>query len=88
MSAIQCVECGDGFRTYPEECDDGNVASGDGCSSECTVEIGYSCSGGSYNNSAADTCSAYSLCGDGVVSGTEDCDDSNVVNSNGYVSPV
>ena len=30
--------CGDGTQTPPEECDDGNTADGDGCSSTCTVE--------------------------------------------------
>ena len=27
-------------------CDDGNVVDGDGCSSQCGIEIGYQCSGG------------------------------------------
>ncbi len=31
-------QCGDGFLTVGEECDDGNTVSGDGCSSECTIE--------------------------------------------------
>ena len=32
--------CGDGNPEYSsEECDDGNVASGDGCSPGCTIEI-------------------------------------------------
>jgi len=30
--------CGDGIVQMPEECDDGNLASGDGCSSTCTIE--------------------------------------------------
>ena len=29
------------------ECDDGNLVSGDGCNSECQVEHGFSCEGGS-----------------------------------------
>ena len=78
------IECGDSFRTYPEECDDGNVLSSDGCNSDCKVEIGFQCIGGSYNNSAVDICSAFSLCGDGVISGAEECDDGNNVNSDGY----
>lgn len=42
-----CVEkCGDG-RRFEVECDDGNRRNGDGCSSDCTVEKGYLCSGGS-----------------------------------------
>lgn len=30
--------CGDTFKVAPEECDDGNTADGDGCSSTCTLE--------------------------------------------------
>ena len=41
--------CGDGsFETHTdpvEECDDGNLVSGDGCNDSCTVENDYSCSG-------------------------------------------
>ncbi|MEL6185433.1 MAG: DUF4215 domain-containing protein, partial [Myxococcota bacterium] len=32
------TQCGDGFRTPDEACDDGNSQSGDGCSSMCIVE--------------------------------------------------
>ena len=28
---------------HAEECDDGNVASGDGCSTQCVIEPGWSC---------------------------------------------
>ncbi|MBO4350321.1 MAG: DUF4215 domain-containing protein, partial [Proteobacteria bacterium] len=43
--------CGDGItlwmdsipKEYREECDDGNLISGDGCSSDCKVEEGYTC---------------------------------------------
>lgn len=39
-----CVaKCGDGQRFAGEECDDGNTFSGDGCSSDCHVETGYTC---------------------------------------------
>jgi len=30
--------CGNGFLEGGEECDDGNTASGDGCSSACRIE--------------------------------------------------
>jgi cysteine-rich repeat protein/predicted outer membrane repeat protein len=37
-------KCGNGVKgSLLEECDDGNVANGDGCSSACTVETSYSC---------------------------------------------
>jgi len=45
-----CVEmCGDGKR-FTLECDDGNNNNGDGCSSDCKIERGYSCVGGSPNS--------------------------------------
>lgn len=30
--------CGDGDHEFPEECDDGNLSSGDGCSEDCKIE--------------------------------------------------
>eukprot|EP00826_Nyctotherus_ovalis_P047315 TRINITY_DN5429_c0_g1_i20.p1 TRINITY_DN5429_c0_g1~~TRINITY_DN5429_c0_g1_i20.p1 ORF type:complete len:529 (-),score=105.27 TRINITY_DN5429_c0_g1_i20:544-2130(-) len=40
----KCKEiCGDGLNMGEYECDDGNVANGDGCSAECTVEEGFAC---------------------------------------------
>ena len=47
--------CGDGRRIGAqlggtEECDDKNTVEGDGCSSACVVEEGYSCVGGSTNS--------------------------------------
>lgn len=35
--------CGDGRLTEPEQCDDANPWSGDGCSNQCTVEVGFKC---------------------------------------------
>jgi fibro-slime domain-containing protein len=35
--------CGDGITFGAEQCDDGNTASGDGCSSSCTLEVGFGC---------------------------------------------
>jgi cysteine-rich repeat protein len=37
--------CGDGRREGEEACDDGNMAPGDGCAADCTVEDGYVCKG-------------------------------------------
>lgn len=39
------VTCGDGLVAGSEACDDGSGHSGDGCSSTCTVESCYACSG-------------------------------------------
>ena len=35
--------CGDGILSPDEACDDANATSGDGCSSSCTIETGWSC---------------------------------------------
>ena len=61
-------QCGDPFVTPDEECDDGNSASGDGCSAECTIEEGWSCS------SSPSVCQ---FCGNGQLEGDEACDDGN-----------
>lgn len=36
--------CGNGILDVPEQCDDGNRVSGDGCSPECSIEYGWICS--------------------------------------------
>ena len=46
---VKQVVCGDGQvestsdEAVRETCDDANTVSGDGCSSECTIEAAYSC---------------------------------------------
>jgi len=43
----QCSEiCGDG-RVFYQQCDDGNIVNGDGCSSTCKIEPHYICFNGS-----------------------------------------
>jgi cysteine-rich repeat protein len=37
--------CGNGVVEGAEECDDGDTVDGDGCSSACKIERGWSCSG-------------------------------------------
>lgn len=54
--------CGDGLVDGDEQCDDGNRASGDGCSDSCTVEECYSCSG---QPSSCSPLSEGSSCDDG-----------------------
>jgi cysteine-rich repeat protein len=61
--------CGDGILEPPEQCDDGNTISGDGCDPDCKIEAGYTCAG------QPSVCT--STCGDGVVAGDEQCDDGN-----------
>jgi fibro-slime domain-containing protein len=35
--------CGDGMKLGAEACDDGNLSDGDGCSSSCSKESGFTC---------------------------------------------
>lgn len=63
---------------YTEYCDDGNLGSGDGCSSTCSVESGYECLGW------PSSCSV--KCGDGIVISPEICDDLNTVSGDGCSS--
>lgn len=56
-----------------EQCDDGNTSGGDGCSTLCQRESGYTCSG------TPSTC--VTTCGDAIVAGSEACDDGNGVNT-------
>ncbi len=55
--------CGDGEINSPyETCDQGNTVSGDGCSSSCQIETGWTCTG-----TRSSTCSPVS--GDGICIG-------------------
>jgi hypothetical protein len=61
--------CGNGIKEGTEKCDDGDKSSGDGCSSSCTVESGYSCNTAS-PNVCTKTC--VSNC-DGKECGSDGC---------------
>ena len=64
--------CGDGVVMLPETCDDGNTASGDGCSATCKVEPGSQCTG------TPSICTA-TVCGNGLIEAGEGCDDGNTL---------
>ena len=49
--------CGNAAMDATENCDDGNQVSGDGCSSTCTVETGFSC-----YDQVVNSTNTYSLC--------------------------
>ena len=68
--------CGDRKINGAETCDDGNTASGDGCSASCVLQPGWVCP------VLGAACRAAS-CGDKVVAGAEDCDDGNSTASDG-----
>lgn len=65
------------------ECDDGNGVNGDGCTSVCLVELGWTCVHGAGIGSYS-TCT--SICGDGWIVGAEGCDDKNTVSGDGCSS--
>jgi cysteine-rich repeat protein len=58
-----------------QQCDDGNAANGDGCSSTCQINPGFNCVG------SPSVCST--ICGHGIVAGNESCDDGNAVTGDG-----
>jgi cysteine-rich repeat protein len=64
--------CANAVLEEGEACDDGNTNSGDGCSSTCALEPGWSCSAPAGGKT---TCAP--VCGDGILVCSEVCDDGN-----------
>ncbi len=76
------ITCGDSWIDTGEACDDANLTDGDGCSSGCAVEAGWTCSSSSSSyRPYPSTC--VSTCGDGMQVGLEACDDGNVLPGDG-----
>ncbi|MEJ7596839.1 MAG: DUF4215 domain-containing protein [Kofleriaceae bacterium] len=108
--------CGDGRIEGSEACDDDDPDAGDGCSTGCAIEAGWTCSGAPSLGTAADeggrgpadcdpnaTCTntpgtfscacnagyvgdgvtCESVCGDGIVVATEECDDNDLEPADG-----
>lgn len=80
MSVFNPPVCGDGVLDAGETCDDQNTTAGDGCSSACAVEQGWSCANPNGNNLPS-VCSP--ICGDGLLKGAEACDDGNTAAGDG-----
>jgi uncharacterized repeat protein (TIGR03806 family) len=92
---LRVFSCGDGFRIPPEQCDDGNVLSGDGCNASCVLEF---CGDGVLNGgdeeceppgttTCTDSCTERdAACGDGFITLPEGCDDGNVSDGDGCSS--
>lgn len=94
--------CGNGVIQTGEQCDDGNLEDGDGCSSSCRVEPstqeapkcgdgivdpGEDCDDG--NEEDGDECSStceLTACGNGLLEKGEQCDDGNVEDGDGCTS--
>ncbi|MFA5904791.1 MAG: LamG-like jellyroll fold domain-containing protein, partial [Desulfobacula sp.] len=64
------ASCGNGKVESGEDCDDGNINDGDGCSLQCLLE-------GSNKNKYG------SLCGNGKIEKGEQCDDGNIATGDG-----
>jgi len=45
LDDVAVIGCGDGIVQAGEQCDDGNVAPGDGCGATCAVEQCFTCTG-------------------------------------------
>lgn len=87
--------CGNGVIEGTEVCDDNNTANGDGCRSDCTVEsgAGWTCSVASpsvcqcqctvFLSSSSMSHGTMAVCGNGVIEGTETCDDNNTASDDG-----
>jgi fibro-slime domain-containing protein len=65
---VRTIVCGDGAIGTGEVCDDRNTDPGDGCDASCALEVGWACPRAGLPCVAA-------ACGDGLVVGTEDCED-------------
>ncbi len=68
-----CTVCGDGYKSPAEECDDGNLVSGDGCSELCMVD----------SIPPPASSSGPAVCGNGTTEIGEQCDDSNTTSGDG-----
>jgi cysteine-rich repeat protein len=83
--------CGDRLVGAGEECDDGNVVDGDGCSARCEIEacgngrldVGEECEPPKTEICSASCKRISRLCGNRIVEPPEECDDGNVIPGDG-----
>lgn len=80
-SVCEPSTCGNGVIDDGESCDDYNIFNGDGCSCDCQVECGWSCSLDFYKTSVCVT-----HCGDGIIAGNETCDDGETLDESGCLN--
>ena len=74
---------GDGslMASAGEECDDGNLISGDGWNSSCKIEAGYAWT---TNSSAGNKSYCSRIWGNGKIDAPEECDDANFNSGDGW----
>ena len=88
--------CGDGVLHFEEQCDDGNLDDGDGCSATCVIEFcgdgilqssSETCDDGNNmdGDGCAGNCGSDESCGNGVLDSAagEACDDGNATDGDG-----
>ena len=75
------IPCGNGRLDSGETCDDGARRAGDGCSTTCRIEAGYTCTG----TPSVCTLLPVTGCGNGVIDADEfeGCDDGNTAAGDG-----
>jgi fibro-slime domain-containing protein len=73
----RAAACGDGKRVGAEKCDDGNANNGDGCSSSCVVESPGPTEADAWTCPITGGACTRTTCGNGMVEGSEQCDDAN-----------
>jgi fibro-slime domain-containing protein len=69
--------CGNGTLDPHEQCDDGNMVGGDGCTKICQIENGWICP------DVGQPCKRDAVCGDGKLTPPEACDDGNTNDNDG-----
>jgi fibro-slime domain-containing protein len=74
-----CVaaKCGDGIVAGGESCDDGNSKGGDGCSAQCALEMASPTERDGWLCATPGKACVRTVCGNGKVEGSEQCDDGN-----------
>jgi cysteine-rich repeat protein len=86
----EAAVCGNGLVEVGEDCDDGNIQGGDGCSENCDfcgdgiTQAWEECDDG--NTAAGDACTPVcraATCGDGFPAPSEACDDGNHIGTDG-----
>jgi fibro-slime domain-containing protein len=82
----RAARCGDGLLVGAERCDDGNAVAGDGCSAVCTVESAGPAEDDGWVCPTAGMPCVRTNCGDGMMQGSEQCDDGNVEINDGCTS--
>jgi cysteine-rich repeat protein len=93
LETVQSGTCGNAVVEAGEECDDGGVVAGDGCSAGCRLEVcgnawkdpGEDCDDGNTvtGDGCSPTCQHEPLCGDGALDAGEECDDGNESSGDG-----